>query len=149
METTITSSAQDCGDATFAKGRTVPDCQRMQFLPKLFGGRLMLAGEMTVYTLMSSFCEAYNGGHWDFVEVPGAGYMRPSAPIPGEYAMTCPGNWFEGTVSADAAGIIVTLMALSHLSFKDNTDRCAESFYALRNFATRHREAYLIFKAID
>ena len=43
METTITSSSLDCGEATFAKGRTVPDCQRMQFLPKLFGERLMLA----------------------------------------------------------------------------------------------------------
>lgn len=125
----------------------VRDAKRMEFLPMLFGERLMMLGEMTVYAQMSNMCSQYLGGLWDFVLVPGGGYMRP--PMREHYDMYCPSNWFGGQVSADAAGIIVTLMALSHMSFKDQTDHCADRFYALRQFVDGHPEAVQIFRAID
>jgi len=64
--------------------------------------------------------------------------------------LTCyEGNGFKGEVSADAAGIIACLMAFSHLSFQTGDDRIIEAFHNLREFVSTHREARLIFLAID
>ncbi|MFN4267059.1 MAG: antirestriction protein [Aquabacterium sp.] len=132
------------------QAKLVPESRRLEFLPMLFGEQLMIIGEMTVFSLMSKFSPDYHGGLWDFVEVPNGGYMRPSVSHDSRlYKFSCPDNWFEGEVSADAAGIIVTLIALSHMSFKDRTDRCADHFHALRDFVDGHPEASLIYRAID
>jgi antirestriction protein len=53
-------------------------------------------------------------------------------------------------VSADAAGVIVTLYVLSELSFKYPEEPLfADHFHQLRDFAAEHAEAALIFSAID
>lgn len=128
--------------------RLIPERQRMGFLPKLFGNRLFMLGEGVVYHFMGDMCSADTGGLWAFVAIPdGTGYMRPKAN--GTYSMSCAGNQWEGDVSADAAGIIVTLMALSQMSFDDQTDTCAENFHALRDFVSGHPEAKHIYRAID
>jgi hypothetical protein len=60
------------------------------------------------------------------------------------------GNPAEGTLSADAAGITVCLFTFSHLSFQQPAeDVFSRHFYALREFALDHKEAGLIFAAID
>lgn len=146
MDTTKQIEAQS-SIVLHGKALLVPAQKRFQFLPMLFGEKLMILGEMTVYSHMSNMCEKYLGGIWDFVEVPGSGYMRP--PVRDSYDMVCPTNWFEGQVSTDAAGIIVTLMALSHMSFRDQSDHCADRFHALRDFVDGHPEASMIFRAID
>jgi Antirestriction protein len=59
-------------------------------------------------------------------------------------------NGFEGSLSADAAGITVCLFAFSHLSFQQpSEDVFSRHFYALREFALDHQEAPGIFAAID
>ncbi|WP_052163009.1 antirestriction protein [Aquabacterium sp. NJ1] len=121
---------------------------RMAFLPKLFGNGLYLKGEGMVFDFMSGMSEQYTGGHWEFVKIPGGvGYMRPAAH--GLYKLTNTMNGWDGEVSGDAAGIIMTLMALSHLSFSDRTDTCAENFHTLRDFMADHPEAREIYRAID
>ena len=52
-------------------------------------------------------------------------------------------------VSAEAAGLIATLFALSHLSFRHESDQLAEAYLRLYAFAGDHPEASEIFKAID
>jgi len=57
---------------------------------------------------------------------------------------------FEGTLSADAAGITVCLFTFSHLSFQQpSEDVFSRHFYALREFALDHKEVGSIFAAID
>jgi hypothetical protein len=72
------------------------------------------------------------------------------APNSGPVKFSVHSNGFEGTLSADAAGITVCLFTFSHLSFQQPThDVFSRHFYALREFAIEHKEAGLIFAAID
>ncbi len=63
--------------------------------------------------------------------------------------ITMSGNGFDGMVSADAAGIIATLMALNQLSWKTRDAHCIHLFYLLREYALDHAESGLILRAID
>jgi hypothetical protein len=52
-------------------------------------------------------------------------------------------------LSAEAAGIGVTLYALSHLAFDTQEPRLGTLYYALRDFAAEHPEGRGIFAFID
>ena len=58
-------------------------------------------------------------------------------------------NGYVGEVSAEAAGIIATLFALSHLSFRHEADQLSDAYMRLYEFAGDHPEAGEIYKAID
>ena len=78
-----------------------------------------------------------------------AGY-RDSLPYAGEAFEIQAPNGHSGTVSGDAAGIIATLYALSHLAFRfEDATVLSDRFHQLREFAMEHREAVMIFEAID
>ncbi|MDN5788617.1 MAG: antirestriction protein, partial [Pseudorhodobacter sp.] len=50
----------------------VPEVRRMEFLPGLFGHKLMLVGERAVFQLMSWLSPPdYTGGMWHFHELAG------------------------------------------------------------------------------
>lgn len=127
----------------------VPEAQRLDFLPRHFGRRMM-AFETQVYTELADLCEGYNGGLWAFFDLSNGGcYMAPSDP---SFALVQPSNTFEGTVSGDAAGIIATLYALSRLAFQYEAEagmRFTERFHQLREYALAHAEAAAILRAID
>lgn len=126
----------------------VPDDRRMDFLPTLFGLRHLIVAEHTVYTVLERLSPDYRGGFWDFLENEGRPlYLRPASK--GRFRITCDGNGYQGEVSADAAGIIATLFAFSHLSFSDRSDRMADGYQHLYAFAADHAEAREIFAAID
>lgn len=120
---------------------------RMGTLPRHFGARLMTV-EHTVYHFMSKFAADYKGGFWNFYELSNSGfYMAPQLP---PMKLSIESNGFEGTLSADAAGITVCLFTFSHLSFQyPENEVFSRHFYALREFALDHPEAGLIFAAID
>ena len=127
----------------------VPDERRPEFLPTLFSLRHLIIAENTVYAMMDRLSPSdYGGGHWNFYEERGqplflAPTSKPRFRIAGE--ITC----FEGEVSAEAAGIIATLFALSHLSFRHEADQLSEAYMRLYEFTGDHPEAGEIFKAID
>jgi len=74
--------------------------------------------------------------------------MAPSTP--GQFRITVHTNDFDGTLSADAAGITATLFALSHLAFQfPRIEILSTRFHQLRDFAAEHAERRLIFQAID
>lgn len=56
---------------------------------------------------------------------------------------------FQGEVSAEAAGIIATLFAFSHLSFRQPSDRLSEAYGRLYAYSAEHPEAAQIIEAID
>jgi hypothetical protein len=126
----------------------VPDDERLDFLPKLFGVRLMLQGEHMVYGWMRALSPDYVGGYWDFYRLSnGGGYMAPK--LVGPVQIEVEGNGFSGSMSADAAGIVATLFALCNLAAQVREDAVIDLFHGLRGFAAEHAEASLIYSAID
>jgi hypothetical protein len=127
----------------------VPETRRMEFLPGLFGRKLMLAGEHTVYQFMSWLApKDYTGGIWRFHEQ-GRQPLFLSPDNEKRFRISCETNGYQGEVSAEAAGIIATLFALSHLSFRYEADQLADAYARLYAFAGDHAEAGEIFAAID
>lgn len=131
----------------------VPQCQRLAFLPKYFGASLvMIEAEAQVFRHLSSLCPEYQGAYWECYELSNGGlYMAPR--LPGTLSLHVEGNGYSGAMSADAAGIVATLFALSYLSFKyqdvSEGERCGDHYHRLRDFASDHPEARLILQAID
>ena len=127
----------------------VPEVRRMEFLPGLFGRKLMLVGERAVFQFMSWLSpQDYTGGMWNFHELAGRPlFLSPATEK--RFRITCETNGYQGVVSAEAAGLIATLFALSHLSFRHESDQLDEAYLRLYAFAGDHPEAGEIFKAID
>jgi hypothetical protein len=99
--------------AIFTTPRLIPDNERMDFLPKHFGQRLMLRGELAVYGWLDRLSEDYQGGYWHYYELPGSFYLAPAGYD--KLHIVWPLNWCDRTMSADAAGIVATLYALCEL----------------------------------
>ena len=131
----------------------VEESDRLSFLPYMFGIDFMLA-ELQVYALAKKWMPEYDGGFWYFIRLPeGGGYMMPDC---GRVHMVSTENWFDRTVSAEAAGIILTSLAI--------TRRCATHhecghvalthLFMLRdaqiwNHITLHPECNAIYAALD
>jgi hypothetical protein len=129
------------------EAREIANDERLQSLPRHFG-RHMLTVESAVYAFMRRLANPYSGGYWAFFELSNGGfYMAPECDS--ELSVCVDGNGFEGTMSAEAAGITVCLFALSHLSFQIADESIAEHFHRLRDFALEHAEASVILAAID
>ncbi|MEX6072131.1 antirestriction protein [Providencia hangzhouensis] len=109
---------------------------RLTFLPSKLG-RYCIAFENAIYHWMTRNAVAYNGGYWDFYTLSNGGfYLQPTK----GYMLTSP-NGFMDDVSAQEAGIIVTLMMLSHFSFvtyekehHEDCERISAYFHQLRDF---------------
>lgn len=145
MTSTLSSSTQ----SNERPATRVPDYRRNDFLPELFGLSHLIICENAVYTFMEKLSlQDYGGGFWNFYERDGKPlYLAPASDKP--FRLEWDGNGYSGTVSADAAGIIATLFALSHLSFRLESDRLAHAYSRLSEYASEHPEAPEIFQAID
>jgi len=127
----------------------VPHERRLEFLPALFGRSLLLIGENAVYSFMERLSPLdYGGGFWAFYEHEGNPlFLAPRSKsrfrIIGEI------TGFQGEVSADAAGIIATLFAFSHLSFQYQSEHLSQGYRRLYAYSADHPEAAEIFQAID
>ena len=132
--------------------RKLPLDERGDFLPR-HTGRHMIFFENIVYSLMERASRTYGGGIWEFFELSNGGfYMAPNRG--GPMTLEWPDNYFEGSMTPDAAGIGITLMALSLLGFQDQLDDAdresvSAKFHQLREFALDHKEAGQIFRLID
>ena len=127
----------------------VPDERRLEFLPALFGRSLLLIGENAVYSLMERLSPLdYGGGFWDFHELEGKPlFLAPRSKT--RFRITGEITGFHGEVSAEAAGIIATLFAFSHLSFQYRSEHLSEGYGRLYAYSADHPEASEIFQAID
>lgn len=127
----------------------VPDKGREMFLPTLFGVRLLIVAENTVYNVMGRLSPRdYGGGFWDFYEH--RGYPLFLAPKSlSRFRIEGDITEFRGEVSAEAAGIIATLFTFSHLSFQFESDFLPRGYDRLRAYVDGHPEASEIFQAID
>ncbi|NPD15069.1 antirestriction protein [Xinfangfangia sp. D13-10-4-6] len=133
----------------FKPATLVSEDRRQTFLPDLFGLHRLIFAENFIYALMELLSPLdYGGGFWNFFEMAGQPlYLAPTSKP--RFRITWEGNGYQGEVSADAAGIIATMFALSHLSFRFEDDRFSEAYARLYEFAAGHPEAGEIFQAID
>ncbi|EKT4503849.1 TPA: antirestriction protein [Pseudomonas aeruginosa] len=125
----------------------LPEESRMGFLPAFFGQAMMI-GEGLVYCWMRNLSEDYQGGYWDYFKLSNGGfYMAPRTSK--KFRVLVAGNYFEGELSADAAGIVATLYALCELANRTASDRIVDLYHLLRDYASEHPDAGQIFAAID
>ena len=88
----------------------VEECDRLFFLPYLFGQDFLYV-EASVCALAKKMMPEYEGGFWHFIRLPdGGGYMMPDGD---RFHLVNGENWFDRTVSADAAGIILTSLVIN------------------------------------
>ena len=131
----------------------VEESDRLSFLPELFGTDF-LAAEMQVYALAEKHITDYCGGFWHFIRIPeGGGYMMPDGD---RFHLTNPDNWFDRSVSADAAGIIITALAINRriwLPYERGdvalTRHLMVQESCLWNFISSHDECAAICAALD
>ncbi|MEX1731326.1 antirestriction protein, partial [Escherichia coli] len=70
----------------------VEECDRLSFLPYLFGQDFLYA-EASVYALAKQMMPEYEGGFWHFIRLPdGGGYMMPDGD---RFHMVNGANWFD------------------------------------------------------
>lgn len=125
----------------------VSPSKRAGFMPEMFGRSHMIA-ENLIYTTMEKFFRTYDGGFWNFYKLSNGGfYMAPETDTAMPIFIAT--NDFDGELSADAAGIVVTLYVLNYFCCKTENEELIDKYYHLRNFALEHKEARLIFAAID
>lgn len=132
----------------------IPSNRRMAFLPRIFGAWYAIA-ENNIYRQASRLCENYTGGRWEYKELSnGGGYLVPESAD--SFNLTVSGNYFEGELSADATGIVVTLFTLNALiwhayenDYPHMQDMLITQQERLRYYAGQHEESSKIFAAID
>ena len=127
----------------------VCDDQRLGFFPK-YAGKHFLQLETMIFQTMDRLCPDYRGGMWDMWELSNGGCYLSPALSDSHIRMVCEGNCFEGKLSTDAAGIVVSLVAINHLAWSvPEPEHFNKLFYALRDWALDHAECQDILRAID
>ncbi len=130
----------------------VPEDQRMDFLPDKVGVPTCIIFEQFLYATSERLSADYDGGYWQFYELDNRGwYMAPGS---GEFGIAVDGNGYEGVLSADAFGIVVTLLAMNgalmHGMLPERYQRyITNAYYGLKDYAHEHKEAVEILAAID
>ncbi|SAL03039.1 antirestriction protein [Caballeronia calidae] len=131
--------------------RLVPDDRRLNFLPEAFTTRMMMRAESLVFYQADMLSKQYRGGLWDFYSLSNGGfYLVPTCAK--RFDVSVVGNGYEGNVSADAFGIIVTLFVYGALVFIDDAtlqEKYSNHYHQLRDFAIEHTEREAILNAID
>lgn len=78
----------------------VEECDRLSFLPYLFGNDFLYA-EAYVYALAQKMMPEYQGGFWHFIRLPdGGGYMMPDGD---RFHMVNGANWFDRNLTCRTA----------------------------------------------
>ncbi|WP_250532451.1 antirestriction protein [Caballeronia sp. ATUFL_F1_KS39] len=129
----------------------VPESRRFTFMPEAFTARMMMRAEGLTFHQASMLSRQYSGGYWEFYTLSNGGfYLAPTRPE--QFAVRIDGNGYEGIVSADAFGIIVTLFVYGALVFIDDDtlrEKYSDHYHQLRAFAVEHAEREAILSAID
>ncbi|MEO0510820.1 MAG: antirestriction protein [Verrucomicrobiota bacterium] len=127
-----------------------PTGLRMDFLPNAVGGNIVqcVKYEHLTFAFMDKASPDYGSGFWNFYSLSNGGfYMAPE--IDGDIRMEWEDNYFEGKMSADAAGISISLLAQNYFAWHVNRERFADKYHQLLDYAAQHKEAPAIYRFID
>ena len=126
----------------------VPELARCSFLPRHFGTAAAEAAR--IGDLMASLAGDYRGGFWEFYELTNGGFYLAPVDAP-RWRIVAARNNFDGVLSADSAGVVVTLRTLAQLALASDdgavADRAVVDYFLLLDFAYWLPEAPLIFAA--
>ncbi|MCB5299236.1 antirestriction protein [Yersinia intermedia] len=127
----------------------VPGHQRMRFWLQHFGSILQwLMLEPRIFGWMDRLCTDYHGRSWSFYTLSNGGaFMAPEGDEQWSLFNGMNGNGAE--MSAEAAGIVVCLLAYSHHACRTENEAMTEHFYRLRDHALSHAESNAIMHLID
>ncbi len=145
-----TATAEPSTSEAFTVTRIRVD-RRMAFLRRHIRGNMkdVITFENVVYDTMGRLCAAYRGGYWEFFDVSNGAFFM----VPNGYAsmdIEVDGNGFHGAMNPNAAGIVVTLMALSALAcHRSENERFADGFHNLRDYVLTRDDREQILRAID
>ena len=143
----------DCNDnPTPVTRHLVPESQRMAVVADLFDIHFPLRLEPVIYGITREMTQGqYQGGYWLFYTLENGGFYMSPDDNNRIFNVRCNNHW-QGTLSADALGVVSCLYAYSHLSFsryKDFGQLCGRHFHQLREYVIDHAEAAAILGAID
>lgn len=120
--------------------------EKIAALPQVFGVRYMMQAELLAHRWMRKLCEDYTGGDWDYYRTSNGGFfMAPKSA--GKFTLA----WAmeEAELSAQAAGIAVSLLAWAQLCNQTELDAHIELYHALRDFTRHHPDGSRILQLID
>lgn len=127
--------------------RLVPTDQRLSIFPKYFQGAFSHF-EAFIFNWMERICLSYRRGYWEMYELSnGAFYMAPAADE--RFDALCSGLGQTVELSADAAGVVVCLLAVNQLAKHIDDDHYFDLYHRLRDYAAEHAEAGNIFRIVD
>lgn len=110
-------------------------------------GELAPVMESSLHTWMKGLCPLYSGCTWTAHELSNGGfYMRPAQEE--RFHLDSP-NGFSHEVSADAAGIVVSMFAINRAANATERGYLVDSYHALRHFAAEHAEGSKILDLTD
>lgn len=125
----------------------VDDDVRCTFLFNTFGTHSPFVGKR-VRQLMDTFSKDYGGGCWDTIALSNGGaYLRLRSS--GDFHLYIDRNGFSRTFSADAAGIVVSLIVFQSIAATTDAQWAIQMQRTLLEFASAHVEAHNIFQAIQ
>lgn len=126
--------------------RQVPEHRRMSAVFRAFG-RLAVTVEHDAQAVMRESCAAYSGGLWNYHELSNGGfYMTPTGEDSFQVSRS---NYFEGELSAEAVGIMVSLAAIMICWGRYEVKLMGLRYENLIDFARDHAEWPLIRAALD
>ena len=131
----------------------VTDEKRINFWPQHFGGiPQWIILEPTIFAWMDRLCADYSGGIWQFYTLSNGGaFMVPESDNDSNepWSLFNAMNGNDAEMSAEAAGIAVSLMAYSHHACRTGSEAMTAHYYRLRDYALTHPERSAIMNIID
>ena len=112
-----------------------------------FGG-LANKAQFLLQGWMQRLCADYDPkGSWSAFELSNGGFfVVPMSQT--QYVMESP-NGYSATVSAEAAGIVVSMFAINYVANETEGDYLSAAYHALRHFGAEHKEAQDILALTD
>ena len=124
----------------------VAHSRRCEFLPLHFGVHLMAPVQTSVFDWMERLAPTCPGGLWHFIEISNGGaYLMPAWADRLPVRLDAAG--INQVMTADAAGITVTLLALMGLVWQGH-DSLLLKYDQLLALATQHEEGRVIKQAV-
>ena len=124
-----------------------PDDKRLDFLPDQVGNHFLRYENLT-YNFMRKACNDYGGGFWDYYSLSNGGFYMVFN-TEKSLKMIWEDNYFDAEMSADAAGISISLLAQNAFAWEVEPEKFTTKYHALLDYAAQHEEAALIYRFID
>lgn len=129
----------------------VAESERYKFLPTYYRSMFMAAEQLT-FGYAERFISGYSGAYWNFFTLSnGSFFMSPSEA--GQLRVVIGENYTDELMSAEAAGIVVTLYVLSYLMSirirPTEKNSYIELYRKLLDYVYEHKECAGIMRAID